>query len=90
MSNEDKLVAEVKRRRPYLKTIIPIFTKYGYDIRDQVSKDIFLNNNLIKYLKKDKQLTLIHKKSAAEISLAYKEMRTLGSTRSKVRNRNRV
>ncbi len=90
MSNEAKLVAEVKKTQPYLKNIIPIFKKYGYDIRDKDSKDIFLKHNLIRYLKKDKYLDKIHKRSAARISLAYKEMRTLGTRKTKVRNQNRV
>jgi hypothetical protein len=78
MEKESQLVAEIKKKHPPLKGVIPIFKKYGYDIRDANSKAIFLKHNLIKYLKKDKQLVSIHKKSVADISLAYKEMRTLG------------
>jgi hypothetical protein len=77
MSQTELLVAEIKRTRPPLKKVIGIFKKYGFDIRDAKSKAIFLNHNLVHYLKKDKQLIAIHKKSAKEISLAYKEMRTL-------------
>ena len=44
-SKESQLVDEIKKRHP-LKGVIPIFKKYGYDIRDANSKAIFLMHNL--------------------------------------------
>ena len=88
MSQTELLVAEIKRKRPPLKGVVNIFKKYGFDIRDANSRSIFLNHNLIKYLKKDKQLIAIHKRSANKISIAYKEMRTLGKTMKRTRHSN--
>jgi hypothetical protein len=81
--SESKLVNEIKTTHPSLKEVIPIFKKYGYDIRTPHSRAIFLKYNLIHYLKKDKRLMAIRKKSASKISVAYKEMRTLGKTRKR-------
>lgn len=81
--SESKLVNEIKTTHPSLKEVIPIFKKYGYDIRTPHSRAIFMKYNLIRYLKKDKHLRTIHKKSASKISVAYKEMRTLGTRKRK-------
>ena len=72
---EKQFVDEIKRKRPTLKGVIPIMRKYGLHPKEQRTRRIFLENNLVTFLKKDKTMRKIEKKSAKKIAMAYKEMR---------------
>lgn len=73
---EKQFVEEIKRKRPTLKGVLPIMKKYGIHPKQPRTRRIFLNNNLVLYLKKDKMMRTIEKKSAKKIAVAYKEIRT--------------
>ena len=66
---------EIKRKRPTLKGVLPIMKKYGLHPKQKRTRRIFLENNLVIYLKKDKTMRKMQKKSAKEISNMYKEFR---------------
>ncbi len=73
---EAKFVEEIKRKRPTLKGVLPIMKKYGLHPKQKRTRRIFLDNNLVIYLKKDKTMRNIEKESAKKIAIAYKEIRT--------------
>jgi hypothetical protein len=73
---EKQFVEEIKRKRPTLKGVLPIMKKYGMHPKQKRTRRIFLDNNLVIYLKKDKMMRNIQKKSAKNIAIAYKEIRT--------------
>ena len=73
---EAKFVEEIKRKRPTLKGVLPIMRKYGLHPKQKRTQRIFLDNNLVIYLKKDKTMRNIEKESAKKIAIAYKEIRT--------------
>ncbi len=73
---EAKFVEEIKRKRPTLKGVLPIMKKYGLHPKQKRTRRIFLDNNLVIYLKKDKTMRKIEKESAKKIAIAYKEIRT--------------
>jgi hypothetical protein len=50
--------------------------KYGLHHKQKRTRRIFLDNHLVIYLKKDKMMRDIQKKSAKNIAIAYKEIRT--------------
>jgi hypothetical protein len=50
--------------------------KYGLHPKQKRTRRIFLDNHLVIYLKKDKTMRNIQKKSAKNIAIAYKEIRT--------------
>jgi len=72
---EREFVEEIKRKRPTLKGVLPIMKKYGLHPKQKRTRRIFLENNLVIYLKKDKTMRKMQKKSAKEISNMYKEFR---------------
>ena len=67
---------EVKKKRPSLKGL-PIMHKYKFKSKNNRFKTLFLQYNIITFLKKDKTMRKIYKKSAKTISIAHKEMRTI-------------
>jgi hypothetical protein len=73
---EKQFVEEIKRKRPTLKGVLPIMKKYGLHPKQKRTRRIFLDNNLVIYLKKDKTMRNIEKESAKKIAIAYKEIRT--------------
>lgn len=73
---EKQFVEEIKRKRPTLKAVLPIMKKYGLHPKQKRTRRIFLENNLVIYLKKDKMMRNIEKESAKKIDTAYKEIRT--------------
>lgn len=73
---EAKFVEEIKRKRPTLKGVLPVMKKYGLHPKQKRTRRIFLDNNLVIYLKKDKPMRNIEKESAKKIAVAYKEIRT--------------
>lgn len=73
---EKQFVEEIKRKRPTLKGVLPIMRKYGLHPKQNRTRRIFLDNNLVIYLKKDKTMRNIKKESSKKIAVAYKEIRT--------------
>jgi len=73
---ERQFVEEIKRKHPTLKGVLPIMKKYGLHPKQKRTRRIFLDNNLVIYLKKDEMMRSIAKKSAKKIAIAYKEIRT--------------
>jgi hypothetical protein len=74
---EKQFINEVKKKRPSLKGLLPIMHKYGFKPKNNRFKTLFLQYNIITFLKKDKTMRKIYKKSAKTISIAYKEMRSI-------------
>jgi hypothetical protein len=58
-----------------LKGVIPM-KKYGLHPKQKCTRRILLDNHFVIYLKKDKMMRNIQKKSAKNIAIAYKEIRT--------------
>jgi len=73
---EKQFVEEIKRKRPTLKGVLPIMRKYGLHPKQHRTRRIFLENNLVIYLKRDKTMRKVEKDSAKKIAVAYKEIRT--------------
>jgi hypothetical protein len=55
---EKPFVEEIKRKRPTLKGVLPM-KKYGLHPKQKRTRRIFLDNHLVIYLKKDKNLLKI-------------------------------
>jgi len=59
---ENELVAEVKRKHPTLKELVPIMRKYGFGEKNKMS-EVFLKHNLVIYInQRDPVIKKIHKK----------------------------
>ena len=74
---ERQFMTEVKKKRPSLKGLVPIVRKYGFSIKSDRFKTLFVQNQVIKLLKKDKTIRRIHKNASRRINLAYKEVASL-------------
>jgi hypothetical protein len=85
---EEELVAEVKRKHPTLKELIPMMRKYGFGEKGKM-KHVFLKHNLVIYInQRDPVIKQIHKKNAKQVSNMYKEMKTI-SWRKAYQNKTR-
>ena len=71
---EKQFIAEVKKTRPSLKGIVLLARKYGFSLKSTRFKALFLENYLVKFLKKDKTIRRIHKNASRRINRAYKEL----------------
>ncbi len=57
-----KLIKEVKQKKPTLQELKILFKKYKITSRDEM-RELMINHNLLKYVKKDKQFMSMKKKS---------------------------
>ena len=74
---ERQFIAEVKQKHPTLKGLVPIVRKYGFSIKGARFRTLFLQNHIVKLLKKDKTMRRIHKNASRRINRAYKEISTI-------------
>ena len=80
---EDKLVAEVKRKRPTLKGLVSIMRKYRFaDLQEM--KRVFMQHNLVIHINtRDPIMKKISQKNAKQVSTMYKEMRSIRTRRKR-------
>jgi hypothetical protein len=50
----EKLIKEVKQKKPTLQELKILFKKYKISSRDEI-REVMIKHNLLKYVKKDKQ-----------------------------------
>lgn len=69
----EKLIKEIKQKKPTLKELKIILKKNKITSRDEIH-ELFLKHDLLKYIKKDKQFITMKKKADKNVDNAYKEL----------------
>jgi len=69
----EKLIKEIKQKKPTLQELKIIFKKNKITSRDEIH-ELFLKHDLLKYIKKDKQFITMKKKASKNVDNAYKEL----------------
>ncbi len=69
----EKLIKEIKEKKPTLQELKIIFKKNKITSRDEI-QELFFKHNLLKYIKKDNQFMSMKKKADKNVDNAYKEL----------------
>ena len=69
----DKLIKEIKQKKPSLQELKIIFKKNKITSREEIH-ELMMKHNLLKYIKKDKQFMTMKKKADKNVDNAYKEL----------------
>ncbi len=69
----EKLIKEIKKKKPTLQELKIIFKKNKITSRNEV-QELFFKHNLLKYIKKDNQFMSMKKKADKNVDNAYKEL----------------
>ena len=69
----EKLIKEIKQKKPTLKELKIILKKNKITSRDEIH-ELFLKHDLLKYIKKDNQFMTMKKKADKNVDNAYKEL----------------
>ena len=69
----EKLIKEIKQKKPTLQELKIIFKKNKITSRDEIH-ELFLKHDLLKYIKKDSQFITMKKKASKNVDNAYKEL----------------
>jgi len=69
----DKLIKEIKQKKPTLQELKVIFTKNKITSVNEIH-ELMLKHNLLKYVKKDNQFTSMKEKADKNVNNAYKEL----------------
>ena len=69
----EKLIKEIKQKKPTLQELKIIFKKNKITSRDELH-ELFIKHDLLKYIKKDKQFITMKKKADKNVDKAYKEL----------------
>lgn len=69
----DKLIKEIKQKKPSLQELKIIFKKNKITSREEIH-ELMMKHNLLKYIKKDKQYMTMKKKASKNVDNAYKEL----------------
>ena len=69
----EKLIKEIKQKKPTLQELKIIFKKNKITSRDEIHA-LLMKYNLLKYVKKDNQFTSMKKKANKNVDNAYKEL----------------
>jgi hypothetical protein len=69
----EKLIKEIKKKKPSLHELKIILKKNKITSRDEIH-ELMMKHNLLKYIKKDKQFITMKKKADKNVDNAYKEL----------------
>ena len=69
----EKLIKEIKAKKPTLQELKNIFKKNKITSRNEIQR-LMLTYNLIKYIKKDKKYMSMKKKADENVDNAYKQL----------------
>ncbi len=69
----DKLIKEIKQKKPSLQELKIILKKNKITSREEIH-ELIMKHNLLKYIKKDKQFMTMKKKASKNVDNAYKEL----------------
>jgi hypothetical protein len=69
----EKLIKEIKQKKPTLQELKKIFKKNKITSRNEIQR-LMLTYNLIKYIKKDTKYMSMKKKADENVDNAYKEL----------------
>jgi hypothetical protein len=69
----EKLIKEIKQKKPTLQELKVIFKKNKITSRDEIHA-LLMKYNLLKYVKKDNQFMTMKKKANKNVDNAYKEL----------------
>jgi hypothetical protein len=69
----EKLIKEIKQKKPTLQELKVIFKKNKITSRDEIHA-LLMKHNLLKYVKKDNQFMSMKKKANKNVDNAYKEL----------------
>jgi hypothetical protein len=69
----EKLIKEIKQKKPTLQELKKILKKNKITSRDEIN-ELMIKYNLLKYIKKDKQFMSMKKKANQNVDNAYKEL----------------
>ena len=69
----EKLIKEIKKKKPTLQELKKIFKKNKITSRNEIQR-LMLTYNLIKYIKKDEKYMSMKKKADENVDNAYKQL----------------
>jgi len=69
----EKLIKEIKQKKPTLQELKIILKKNKITSRDEIH-ELFIKHDLLKYIKKDKQFITMKKKADKNVDKAYKQL----------------